>query len=115
LENEGYSVIATATGLGALEEDSRGNPHVIILDYHLPDMDGLECLRTIRQRRGLRHPRVTVFTADWDVFDHDAELTSLGAVITSKLCDFNQLHAVISYLSPAYTLLRGPRLEPETL
>jgi CheY-like chemotaxis protein len=37
----------------------------MIVDYHLPDMDGLALLRAFRRREHLAETPVLVFTADW--------------------------------------------------
>lgn len=47
---KGYSVRCAATGSDGLKEDGTFNPDVIILDIHLPDMDGLEVLKQLRKR-----------------------------------------------------------------
>jgi two-component system, NtrC family, response regulator AtoC len=47
---KGYSVRCASTGSDGLREDGTFNPDVIILDIHLPDMDGLEVLKQLRKR-----------------------------------------------------------------
>jgi DNA-binding response OmpR family regulator len=51
LENEGFSVSEAATGREALKgaTDAMRRPVLVLLDVGLPDLDGLEVLRTIRQ------------------------------------------------------------------
>jgi two-component system KDP operon response regulator KdpE len=49
LDTQGYRVIEAADGKSALEH-VREKPDLIILDLGLPDMQGLELLRTIRAR-----------------------------------------------------------------
>jgi AraC-like DNA-binding protein len=44
LRRQGYGAIAVSTGVEALAEIERARPDVILLDYRLGDMDGLECL-----------------------------------------------------------------------
>jgi two-component system, OmpR family, KDP operon response regulator KdpE len=45
-----YRVETAATGEAALEAYARVRPDLILLDLGLPDMDGLDVLRTIRER-----------------------------------------------------------------
>jgi len=45
-----YRVETAATGREALESYNRVRPDVVLLDLGLPDMDGLEVLRAIRER-----------------------------------------------------------------
>ena len=41
---------ATHSGRELLELVEQHAPDVVLLDYHMPDIDGLECLREIKQR-----------------------------------------------------------------
>lgn len=49
LEVEGYVVEVAATGAQALAAAREGRPDLVVLDMMLPDMDGLELLRTWRR------------------------------------------------------------------
>jgi response regulator of citrate/malate metabolism len=45
----GFAVVGTAaTGRAALDEVDRLRPDLVLLDVHLPDMTGIEVLRTLR-------------------------------------------------------------------
>ena len=49
LEAHGYTVAHAANGVAALDLHAREQPALVILDWMLPGMDGLEVLRRIRQ------------------------------------------------------------------
>ncbi len=49
LELEGYRVIAAADGLEALERLKAHLPDLVVLDVMMPEMDGFETLRRIRE------------------------------------------------------------------
>jgi DNA-binding response OmpR family regulator len=49
LEVAGYEVLHAADGLMALQLQERHPPNLVILDWMLPGLDGLEVLRRIRQ------------------------------------------------------------------
>jgi DNA-binding response OmpR family regulator len=49
LEVAGYQVAHASDGVAALDSFERANPDVVVLDWMLPKMDGLEVLRRIRQ------------------------------------------------------------------
>ncbi len=49
LEEAGYQVLHASDGLAALELHEREQPSLVILDWMLPKVDGLEVLRRLRQ------------------------------------------------------------------
>jgi DNA-binding response OmpR family regulator len=49
LESAGYQTLHAADGVRALELHARHHPDLVILDWMLPKLDGLEVLRQIRQ------------------------------------------------------------------
>ena len=50
LKNAGYTVRTSATGGEALTEVATDPPDLVVLDLMLPDIDGVEICRRIRQR-----------------------------------------------------------------
>ena len=50
LKNAGYAVKTAATGAEALQHLAAGAPELIVLDLMLPDVDGIELCRRVRQR-----------------------------------------------------------------
>ncbi len=49
LVRAGYDTIVAATGRDALRQAGEGCPDVVVLDLMLPDVDGLEVMRRLRQ------------------------------------------------------------------
>src|SRR5712691_5600530 len=49
LEASGYSVLHASDGLTALQLHANEQPALVILDWMLPKLDGLEVLRRLRQ------------------------------------------------------------------
>jgi two-component system, OmpR family, response regulator RegX3 len=49
LEREGYAVSVEATGNGGLESVRANRPDIVLLDLMLPDLDGRDVCRAIRQ------------------------------------------------------------------
>jgi two-component system KDP operon response regulator KdpE len=49
LELEGYQVLAASNGLEALDEVRKNIPDLIILDVMMPELDGFETLRMLRE------------------------------------------------------------------
>jgi AraC-like DNA-binding protein/CheY-like chemotaxis protein len=96
LQFEGYRVVLASTGREALHEAARVSPSAILLDYHLPDIDGLTCLRALRQDAAVTDASVVLFTADWDLPVTDRELKELGAKLASKLCDLEEVRDLLA-------------------
>lgn len=76
LEAEGYTVEHVATGLEALARIRADEPDLIVLDLTLPDIDGLDLLRRLREG-GVAAP-VIILTARGDVDDR-VEALEIGA------------------------------------
>lgn len=53
LEKAGHEVVQAATGEEALSTCEREEPALVLLDAMLPDLDGLEVCRRIKQDCGL--------------------------------------------------------------
>jgi DNA-binding response OmpR family regulator len=67
LANHGYAVEHVATGAQALARLRRGDAELIVLDLALPDIDGLDILRRLREED--RPVPVIILTARSDVHD----------------------------------------------
>ena len=76
LIEEGYSVDTAATGAEAIELFDQGGHHLAICDLQLPDMDGLEVMRHMKDARALTE--VIVLTAHATVA-RAVEATRAGA------------------------------------
>ena len=49
LEHEGYQVVTATTGTQALERFQQERPQLVVLDWMLPDLDGLQVCQRLRQ------------------------------------------------------------------
>ena len=67
LEQAGYDVVTAEDGAEALKVVEAEKPNCIILDLMLPEMDGLEVCKELRQRH--IHTPVLMLTAKDDEFD----------------------------------------------
>lgn len=63
LEKEGFAVVGAQTGKGVTELCRREKPDLILLDIMLPDSDGLDICKSIRQHPELAHLPVIFLTA----------------------------------------------------
>jgi two-component system OmpR family response regulator len=76
LRHEGWDVQTAGTGVGAVRTGREFRPDAIVLDMNLPDFDGLEVMRRLRED----NPRVGVLflTARDSVEDRIAGITAGG-------------------------------------
>ena len=63
LEREGFTVVGSQTGKGALELCRRERPDLIILDIMLPDADGLDICKGVRAQPDLANVPLIFLTA----------------------------------------------------
>src|SRR5438093_4034999 len=69
LSQAGYDVTTAATGRTALDAVYGDPPDLIILDLMLPDIDGLEVCRTLRQRQNSAAIPIIMLTARGEEID----------------------------------------------
>jgi two-component system NtrC family response regulator len=63
LEDQGWSVSSSATGRAGLQAIQQGDADIVLLDLKLPDMDGMQILRTVQQETpGIRVIVMTGFS-----------------------------------------------------
>ena len=67
LEDFDFSVSEAEDGLTAMDMCRRKMPDLILLDWHLPVMGGLEFLGTLRRIDGGRKPKVVFCASEADV------------------------------------------------
>ena len=77
LDDEGYEIITAPDGAAALDLIGRQPPSLILLDMHMPVMDGWAFARAYRQLPAPRAP-IVVLTAARDVAIHTAQIDAEG-------------------------------------
>ncbi|WP_242092049.1 response regulator transcription factor [Aestuariivivens sediminicola] len=63
LSNEGYQIVTAENGLEAVKKAKKEQPHLIILDVMMPEMDGIEACEQIRKIPSLKDTIITFLTA----------------------------------------------------
>jgi CheY-like chemotaxis protein len=78
LRREGYRILEATDGGSGLEVIAREHPELVILDLQMPEMDGTEMMRRLRERSGASAPRVLLMTA-LDETESAAKAREIGA------------------------------------
>jgi DNA-binding response OmpR family regulator len=85
LRLEGYTVLTAFSARDGLREAEVSRPHAIIVDFHMPDIDGLEFLRRLRMSNDNRNTPVAIVTGDYFLDDTVfAQFKALGAEVRFK-------------------------------
>src|SRR5215470_9604035 len=69
LSQAGFQVTTASSGRTALETVEKHPPDLIILDIMMPDIDGMEVCRTLRQRDDSRRIPIIMLTARGEEID----------------------------------------------
>ncbi|MGI4746016.1 MAG: response regulator [Janthinobacterium lividum] len=78
LEDAGMRVVETSDGAAGLDACRRHRPDYVLLDWNMPRMNGIECLKAIRLEFGADLPRVIFCTTENDP-EHIAAAMEAGA------------------------------------
>ena len=63
LKNAGYNIYTATNGSDAVEQASKIEPHLIILDVMMPEMDGIEACEIIRKTEKIKNTLITFLSA----------------------------------------------------
>ncbi|MEC4686243.1 MAG: response regulator [Nitrospirota bacterium] len=93
LEDEGYEVVTASSGEEALRLFEEENPDLVTLDILMPDMDGIQVLRKMKEKR----PRLPIIMSTaYDYRDDFAVWASEAYVVKSS--DTTELKETIKKL-----------------
>jgi len=97
LDLDGFVVVAeSASGADALVDIVDADPDVVVLDYHMPDMDGIETARRIRDARP---DQVMIMYTAYLQPDVEAKAREVGvALVLGKVEGLESLEREISRL-----------------
>jgi two-component system, OmpR family, alkaline phosphatase synthesis response regulator PhoP len=82
--NAGFEVITAANGREALELVKKECPDLVIMDYQMPEMDGLELCMEIRKDPKLSHTPVILLTAYGMIIDEQEQKKAKISVLMPK-------------------------------
>jgi CheY-like chemotaxis protein len=93
----GFEIRLAANGVEAIHEFEQWRPHLILMDFRMPVMDGHEAIRRIRAMAGGEKPKIIAVTAS-AMDENRQELLGIGAddFISKPFRDaelFQKIHA----------------------
>ena len=107
LEKEGFIVSSSLNGNEGLKELKKFQPHLLLLDWMLPDLSGIDICKSIRRESNLKNLPIIMLTAKGEGEDKIKGLNSGADDYITKPFSFNEVLARIN------ALLR--RSEPKTV
>ena len=97
LRADGHAVTAVETGTAALRELAAENFDVCFLDVNLPDANGLDLMKVIRERTP--HTGIVIMTA-LDLTDRQkAEMHALGCKFLPKPFDLENVRELVEEMT----------------
>jgi CheY-like chemotaxis protein/HPt (histidine-containing phosphotransfer) domain-containing protein len=113
LERLGYRADVAANGLEVLQSLRRQPYDVVLMDVHMPEMDGFQATRSIRQEFAPEaQPRIIAMTAGAMREDREACLAAGMEDYISKPVQVGELVAALSKCQPRLSL-KAPQLPVE--
>jgi CheY-like chemotaxis protein len=98
LEGSGYEVFEACDGIEALDSVYRIHPDLIILDLHMPGLDGFGVLKELRQSPEFAHTPVMALTASAMQGDRQRALTAGFSAYIAKPVSLKLLRAEVERL-----------------
>lgn len=94
----GFEMIEAVNGLDGLEKAQALRPELILMDIVMPEMDGLEATRRLRQLPDWKDVPIIVISASTSATDEENSLTAGANAALPKPIDFSRLLAQIATL-----------------
>lgn len=96
-----YEILEFSSGIEAIQGFRKSKPDVVILDISLPEMDGTEILRRIREDSDLHDLPVVALTAHAMVGDREKYLAAgFNDYVAKPILDMNVLFSTIQRWVP---------------
>ena len=101
LETLNFSVEEAGDGAEALDHCQRSVPDVILLDWNMPVMSGMEFLRALRQNDYSVQPKVVFCTTENDIAHIRAAIAAGADEYVMKPFDRDTLHSKLQIVGVA--------------
>ena len=96
LRAKNYDLLKATSGEEALEIAVRSKPDLVIMDIHLPKMNGFEVTRKLRENPAFSHTPIIALTANVMKEDIERVIESGGDAYSTKPINTRELPEVIA-------------------
>lgn len=108
LKEIGVDAEAALSGMEAVNMvEKRHNEHqdyhMVLLDWKMPDMDGLETARQIRRKVGDEIPILIISAYDWSDIEEEAKEAGIHGFISKPLFKSNLFHSLSRFIEADFT------------
>lgn len=94
-EDLGLPLEIASDGQAALDYVQQRRPDLVLMDMHMPGMDGLETTRLLHQLKGCAEVPVVILSADAFLPEHETTLQAGIADYLTKPLDFRKLFPIL--------------------
>ena len=102
LKNAGYRVLTARDGQEALEIAQQEKPDLLITDYHMPQLSGIELCRRLKQDPATSHiPAIMLTARGYHLEPHDTEQSGILRMLSKPFSPRHLLSTVEEVLSGA--------------
>lgn len=113
LQEIGIHAEYATTGTQALQmikekNDPQQGYQIVLLDYKMPDIDGIETAKQMRQYLGEEIPILLISAYDWSDIEKDAKTAGITAFVTKPLFKSTLYHALKPFAEDAGTTKETP-------
>jgi len=108
----GFLVEAVSDGASALAAIARWQPELILMDWRMPGLDGLEVTRLVRSRPGLVQPRIVMLTASAFEEEKQAALAAGADEFLRKPVEQEMLYLALEQQLGLHFMRRQPAPVP---
>ena len=102
LRNAGFKVITAQDGAEALELAQQQKPDLLITDYHMPQLSGLELCQRLKQDPATAHiPAIMLTARGYHLEPHDTEQSGILRMLSKPFSPRHLLSTVNEVLEQA--------------
>lgn len=91
---------ATAVEMAKKRYDEQKDYQIVLLDYKMPDMNGIETARQIRKHLGQKVPILLISAYDWSDVETEAQEVGISGFISKPLFKSTLYHGLEPFANP---------------